>query len=414
MSASRIPMAVWIVAFAGCLIGSLNLGTRTVFGLFQTDVLTDLSMTPSEFGMALAIQNLLWGVATPIMGAVADKYGSMRMLILGAVLYAAGLWVMATAEGLIGFNIGAGLLIGIGMGGVGFGVVLGAVGRRAPAEHRSLILGIASAGGSFGQFYMAPLGQALIEFHGWSDALIFLALIMLIAVPLSVLLARQPLTEDAKPAALRQGAPDGGDQKLGAALGEAYAHPGFVLLTLGFFVCGFQIAFITVHFPKYLELLNIDLRIAAMSLALIGLFNIIGTFACGVLGDKFPKKWVLSWLYALRSLCIIIMLAAPKTETNILVFAAVMGLLWLGTVPLTSGLVATMFGVRYLSMLFGITFLSHQIGSFLGVWLGGYLFETTGSYDWVWYGSVALGFLAAALHLPIAERPVGRAAPQSG
>ena len=402
MSAKRIGLAVWVVAFAGCLIGSLNLGTRTTFGLFQTDILRDLAISPGDFGLAIAIQNLMWGVATPVMGAVADKYGSMRMMILGALLYAAGLWVMGTAESLLGFHVGAGLLIGLGMGGVGFGVVLGAVGRRAPAANRSLILGIASAGGSFGQFYMAPVGQALMEGFGWTGALTTLAAIMLFAVPLAFLLARQPLAEDAKPVQQRQG--QVADITLGEALGGAYRHVGFNLLTLGFFVCGFQVAFITVHFPKYLQILNLDLRVAATALSLIGLANIFGTFICGALGGRFPKKWVLSWLYALRSVCIIAMLALPKTETNILIFAFAMGILWLGTVPLTSGLVAHMFGVRYLSMLFGITFFSHQIGSFLGVWLGGYLYQTTGSYDWVWYGAVALGFAAAALHLPIDEK----------
>ena len=409
MSAKRIGIAVWIVAFAGCLIASLNLGTRTTFGLFQTDILRDLSITPGDFGLALAIQNLLWGVATPFMGAIADKYGSMRMIILGALLYAAGLYVMATADGLLTFHMGAGVLIGLGMGGTGFGVVLGAVGRRVAPEHRSLALGIASAGGSFGQFYMAPVGQVLLEGQGWTGALVSLAAIMLVALPLAFLLARQPLATDATPVDQRQGQTS--DITLGEALGGAYRHVGFNLLTLGFFVCGFQVAFITVHFPKYLEFLNIDLRIAAIALSLIGLCNIVGTFACGILGGKFPKKWVLAWLYFLRSLCIIALLAAPKTEMNILLFAGAMGLLWLGTVPLTSGLVAHMFGVRYLSMLFGITFLSHQVGSFLGVWLGGYLYETTGSYDWVWYGSIALGFAAAALHIPIPEkRPEPQAA----
>ena len=278
-------------------------------------------------------------------------------------------------------------------------------------EHRSLALGIASAGGSFGQFYMAPVGQALMETQGWTGALVSLALICLISIPLGFLMSRQPLAADAKPVSERQATGGTGDLTLGQALGEAYAHVGFILLTLGFFVCGFQVAFITVHFPKYLEILNIDLRIAALSLSLIGLCNIVGTFVCGALGGKFSKKWVLAWLYFLRSLCIIALLIAPKTELNILLFAGAMGLLWLGTVPLTSGLVAHMFGVRYLSMLFGITFLSHQVGSFLGVWLGGYLYETTGSYDLVWYGSIALGIAAAALHIPIDEkRPAAQAA----
>ncbi|HAD85758.1 MAG TPA: MFS transporter [Rhodospirillaceae bacterium] len=411
MSAKRIGIAVWIVAFAGCLIASLNLGIRTTFGLFQTDILRDLSITPGDFGLALAIQNLMWGVATPFAGAVADKFGSMRVLALGAMLYATGLYVMGTADGLMSFHLGAGFLIGIGMSGTGFGVVLGAVGRRVAVEHRSLALGIASAGGSFGQFYMAPVGQALMETQGWTGALVSLALICLISIPLGFLMSRQPLAADAKPVSERQATGGTGDLTLGQALGEAYAHVGFILLTLGFFVCGFQVAFITVHFPKYLEILNIDLRIAALSLSLIGLCNIVGTFVCGALGGKFSKKWVLAWLYFLRSLCIIALLIAPKTELNILLFAGAMGLLWLGTVPLTSGLVAHMFGVRYLSMLFGITFLSHQVGSFLGVWLGGYLYETTGSYDLVWYGSIALGIAAAALHIPIDEkRPAAQAA----
>lgn len=410
MSAKRIGLAIWIVAFAGCLIASLNLGIRTTFGLFQTDILRDLSITPADFGLALAIQNLMWGVATPFVGAIADKFGSMRVMALGALVYASGLWVMATADGLASFHLGAGFLIGLGMSGTGFGVVLGAVGRRAPAERRSLALGIASAGGSFGQFYMAPVGQALLETQGWSGALTALALICLIAIPLAFLLSRQPLAEDALPTAARANGGQSEGLTLGQALGEAYAHVGFILLTLGFFVCGFQVAFITVHFPKYLELLHIDLRIAALSLSLIGLCNIVGTFVCGMLGGRFSKKWVLAWLYALRSLCIIALLLAPKTETNVLLFAGAMGLLWLGTVPLTSGLVAHMFGVRYLSMLFGITFLSHQVGSFLGVWLGGYLYEMTGSYDLVWYGSIVLGFAAAALHIPIPERPAAPAA----
>ena len=411
MSAKRIGIAVWIVAFAGCLIASLNLGIRTTFGLFQTDILRDLSITPGDFGLALAIQNLMWGVATPFAGAVADKFGSMRVLAMGALLYATGLYVMGTADGLMSFHLGAGFLIGTGMSGTGFGVVLGAVGRRVAAEHRSLALGIASAGGSFGQFYMAPVGQALMETQGWTGALVSLALICLISIPLGFLMSRQPLAADAKPVSERQASGGPGDLTLGQALGEAYAHVGFILLTLGFFVCGFQVAFITVHFPKYLEILNIDLRIAALSLSLIGLCNIVGTFVCGALGGKFSKKWVLAWLYFLRSLCIIALLIAPKTELNILLFAGAMGLLWLGTVPLTSGLVAHMFGVRYLSMLFGITFLSHQVGSFLGVWLGGYLYETTGSYDLVWYGSIALGIAAAALHIPIDEkRPAAQAA----
>ncbi|MEK9673329.1 MAG: MFS transporter [Rhodospirillaceae bacterium] len=412
MSTRPMTIGLWLVALAGCAVASINLGTRVTFGLYQTDILRDISITPMEFGFALALQNLVWGLATPVMGAVADKYGSLKMMALGTLLYAAGLWVMGSAESLFAVNVGLGVLVGMGMGGTGFGVVLGAVGRRAPTEHRSTMLGIAAAGGSVGQFYMAPVGQALAASGGWTGALFALAGIMLICIPFAYLMTREPLTEDAR-SATGAGA---NQQNLGQALGEAYGHLGYTLLTLGFFVCGFQIAFITVHFPKYLELigltgaavsvpgLGVSTTLAALSLSAIGFFNIIGTYGCGVLGGKFLKKWILSWLYALRAVCIVVILLSPKTEANILIFAAVMGLLWLGTVPLTSGLVANMFGVRYLSTLFGIVFFSHQVGSFIGVWLGGYLLETTGSYDPVWWGAVALGFIAAALHLPIPER----------
>lgn len=399
-------LAIWFVAFAACLIASLNMGVRATLGLFLTPMTTDLGINREMFALALAIQNLLWGVFTPILGAIADKYGSFRVIFIAACVYGLGLWFMAEGPGVWGLHIGGGVLLGIAMAGTGFGVVLGAVGRRVPVEKRSMALGIASAGGSFGQFYMAPVGQGLLQAHGWEGALVYLGMICLIMIPLGWMLSRQALVTQPS------GAGDKADQTMGEALKEASRHQGFWLLTLGFFVCGYQVAFITVHFPAYLQDLDMPVTLAATALSLIGLFNVIGTYACGVMGGRFTKKWVLAWLYLLRSVVIVAMLLAPKTETNMLIFAAIMGLLWLGTVPLTSGLVAHMFGVRYLSTLFGITFFSHQVGSFLGVWLGGRLFDMTGSYDWVWYSSIALGVVAAALHLPIPEKsPKAAAAP---
>lgn len=410
---SKVGWALWLTAAAGFLIISLNLGIRQTLGLFLSPITTDLSMTREQFALAMAIQNLLWGMFTPLLGAIADKYGSLRVILLGTVVYGLGLWAMAHAETLLIFNLSAGVMLGFALAGTGFGVVLGAVGRRAPVEHRSLALGIASAGGSFGQFYMAPVSQELITGVGWAGALTYLALIILLVLPLSFLLVRQPpAAENERPTTEDERKDPTADQTGGHGLkeawGEAYANRSYWLLTTGFFVCGFQVTFITIHFPAYLQDLNLDITLAAKAIALIGLFNIIGTYACGVLGGKFPKKWVLTWLYVLRALLIGCLLLAPKTELTILVFAAVMGLLWLGTVPLTSGLIATLFGVRYLSTLFGVVFFGHQVGSFSGVWLGGYLYDLTGSYDPVWLISIALGLIAAALHAPIREAPAGR------
>ncbi len=406
-TASRITAAVWLVAVAGCLIASINMGLRGTLGFYLAPMTADLEMTRETFALALAAQNLIWGVFTPVFGVVADKYGSLRVMIAGALLYGAGLFVMGNAESIFEFNVGAGLLIGLAQAGTGFGVVLGAVGRRVPEQHRSLALGVASAGGSFGQFYMTPLGQGLIEAHGWMTSLLYLAAIAMILAPLAYAMTRVKARDEQSASPGDASRPR--ERTLREMLGEAHGHQGYILLTAGFFVCGFQVSFITVHLPAYLRDLAMEPAVAATALSLVGLFNIIGTYGCGWLGGKARKKYVLSWLYFLRALCIAVMLIMPKTELNMLIFAAVMGLFWLGTVPLTSGLVASMFGVRYLSTLFGITFLSHQIGSFLGVWLGGYLYDQTGSYDLVWYGSIGLGIAAALIHLPIPESRPARA-----
>lgn len=388
---------VILVIIAGGLIVSLSMGIRQTFGLFLAPVTGELGIGREAFAFSMAIQQLMWGVFQPLTGMIADKFGTARVLVLGAVVYAIGLVAMSGTESALQLNLGAGVLVGFGMAATGFAVVLGAVGRLVPEKKRSMAFGITTAGGSFGQFIMAPVGQSLIAAQGWSDALLSIAVIAMLMAPLGAVLVGKATSTDGA------GAPV---QSLAEAVAEARRHSGFLFLTLGFFVCGFQVAFVAVHLPAYLTDAGLSAGIGAMALGLIGFFNIIGTFACGALGGHYSKKYLLSSLYLLRALVIAVFLMLPKTETTVLVFASALGLLWLGTVPLTSGLVAQIFGPRYVSTLFGIVFLNHQVGSFIGVWLGGYLFDTTGSYDIVWMASVALGVAAAVLHMPIAEQPL--------
>ena len=383
----------------GAAILSLAMGIRQTFGLFLSPMSLDLNIGREAFALAMAVQNILWGAAQPVAGAIADRYGAGRVLTVGTAAYVAGLLVMSSATSLWGLQLGGGVLVGMAMSCTSFAVVLGAIGRAVPAEKRSMALGIASAGGSFGQFFMAPVGQQLIAAHGWPGALLIMAVLAVVMAPLALALAR-PRAEAAS-----TGGPVR-EQSLGEALGEASRHSGYWYLTLGFFVCGFQVVFVAVHLPAYINDVGLSADLGAMSLALIGFFNVIGTWAAGVLGGRYPKKYLLSTLYVLRSLVIALFLVAPKTETTVLAFAAGIGLLWLGTVPLTSGLVAQIFGVRYLSTLFGLVFFSHQVGSFLGAWLGGLVFDAAGSYDPIWIGSIILGLMAALLHLPIVERPL--------
>ncbi len=397
------------VLVAGALVLTLAMGIRQTFGLFLSPMSIDLGTGREAFGLAMAIQNLLWGALQPVSGMIADKYGPLRVIIVGTVLYVAGLIVMSGAGGTLALTVGGGLLVGMAMSCTSFAVVLGAVGRVVPAERRSMALGVASAGGSFGQFIMAPVGQQLIASLGWPQAFLAMAVLALVMAPLALLLATPRATA-------RGAAPRGGtgiidfEQSLSQAIAEAARHRGFLYLTAGFFVCGFQVVFIAVHLPAYLTDLGLRPGLGATALALIGFFNIIGTWTCGALGGRYPKKLLLASLYTLRALVIALFLIAPKTEAAVLVFAAAMGLLWLGTVPLTSGMVAHIFGVRYMTTLFGIVFFSHQVGSFLGVWLGGIVFDATGSYDAIWIASIIIGLLAALLHLPIPERPLRPAA----
>lgn len=380
----------------GGLILSLAMGIRQTFGLFLPPVTADLALSRESFALAMAVQNLLWGAAQPMVGMIADRFGAGRVVAAGAIAYVAGLLVMSGMEGAAGLQMGGGVLIGLAMAATGFSVVLGAVARRVPEERRSMALGIVSAGGSFGQFAMAPVGQGLIAAQGWQGAFLSMALLAALMVPLALAVAGRPATA---------GRPDGA-ATLRLALSDAIHHRGFLCLTAGFFVCGFQVVFVAVHLPAYLKDLGLPGATAATALALIGIFNIAGTYACGALGGSYPKKWVLAGLYVLRAMVIAVFLAAPKSEMSVYIFASALGFLWLGTVPLTSGLVGTIFGVRYLSTLFGIVFFGHQLGSFLGVWLGGVVYDATGTYDAIWIASIGLGLAAALLHVPIAERPL--------
>ncbi|MDG4604008.1 MAG: MFS transporter [Defluviicoccus sp.] len=407
LTAPRLSTGALLALASGALILTLAMGIRQTFGLFMGPVCLALDIGREQFGLAMAVQNILWGAAQPFAGALADRFGALKVLLAGTLAYTGGLVLMASAGTYAMFQTGAGLLVGLGLSSVSFAVVLGAIGRAVPPQRRSAAFGLASAGGSFGQFAMAPVGQAMIAALGWSQAFLVMAGFALAMAPLALLLVRASsagANAEAAPESFRPTPSPLAEGGLQAALREASRHPGFWYLNAGFFVCGFQVVFIAVHLPSYLADLGLTPDLAAMALALIGFFNIIGTWGCGLLGGHYSKKRLLFALYAVRALTIAVFLAVPKTETTVLAFAAAIGLLWLGTVPLTSGLVGQIFGVRYLSTLFGLVFFSHQVGSFLGVWLGGVVYTWTGSYDAIWLASIVLGVAAAILHLPIREQ----------
>ncbi|HEX7008247.1 MAG TPA: MFS transporter [Alphaproteobacteria bacterium] len=390
---SRMPLMLMISAG---LILFLSLGTRQSFGLYLVPMSQDLGWGREVFSLAIAIQNLVWGLSQPFVGMIADKYGTARTGVVGSILFAIGLYLMATPDSPLDLYIGSGALLGFALSAVTFATVLGAVGRAVPPEKRGAALGIVSAGGSAGQFIMVLINQELLLDYGWS-------LPLMIATCFGLFMAGlfYPLRGRASESVERP-------QSLGAALGEAFRHRGFLYLTAGFFVCGFQITFILTHLPAYVADSAMPGWLGGTALALIGFFNIVGTYGSGVLGDRYRKKYVLSAMYLARAAVIAVFLVVPISPYSVIVFAAAMGLMWLGTVPLTSGLVAQIFGVRYMTTLFGIVFFSHQIGSFLGVWLGGLLYDLAGSYAEVWYVAIVLGVLAAVLHWPIADRPVAR------
>ena len=402
MSASTrvAPLPLWQILLCGACIVTLSMGVRHGFGLWLQPITMERGWTRETFAFALAVQNLAWGIAGPIAGGLADKFGAFRVLIAGALLYAAGLMLMALADTGAAFTGAAGILVGVAQAGVTYAVVYGVIGRNVAPERRSRAMGITAAAGSFGQFLMVPVESALISSFGWQNALYLLGLLVIVIVPLAWGL-REP----------DRGAVAGHTQSIGAALREAFAYPSFRLLTAGYFVCGFQVVFIGVHMPSYLKDRGMDPQVATMALALIGLFNVFGTYAAGEIGQRWPKRYLLSAIYALRAVAIVLFLSLPLTPMSVYVFSSVIGLLWLSTVPPTNAVVAQIFGVQYLSMLGGFVFLSHQLGSFMGVWLGGKLFDATGSYDVVWWISVALGIFAALINLPVRETPIVRGAP---
>lgn len=394
------PGFPWLIIICGSVIALLAFGPRSAMGFFQLPLLADTGWDRTTFGLAMALQNLAWGVSQPIFGALADKYGTWRMLATGGVLYALGLVMMSMPSSPEMLHIGGGVLVGLGVGAGSFGIVLAALARNVAAEQRSFVFGIGTAAGSAGMFIFAPLSQGLIEAVGWSDALIWMSVLML-AIPVLAI----PLRGNA---ASGLASKHEIEQTVAQALREAFSHQSYLLLTAGFFVCGFHVAFITAHFPAYLGDIGIEARYAVIALALIGFFNIIGSLASGIIGQKYSKPIFLALLYIGRSIVLTVFLLLPQTPASVIVFSILMGLLWLSTVAPTNALVAIMFGTRHLGLLGGIVFFSHQIGSFLGVWLGGYLYDVLGSYDPVWWLGVGLGLLAAIVHWPIKERAVER------
>ena len=403
-SAAPSSSAGWrtpaVIIVCGCVIALLGLGPRSSLGFFLTPMSQLHNWGRDVFAFALAIQNLLWGVGQPFAGAIADRYGPTRVLAGGALLYAAGLFLMAYSTTPTTLTLSAGVLIGFGLSGCSFTIVVGAFGKLLPDAWRSTAFGLGTAAGSFGQFLFSPLAVALIGSVGWYGALIVFSVLMLIILPLSIVLAAPP-----KSAAAAAAAPA---QSYKQALAEAFGHRSYVLLVLGFFTCGFQLAFTTVHLPAYLLDRGLSAQVGGWTVAAIGLFNIVGSITSGYLGSRMPKRYILSIIYFGRAASIAAFVLLPVTTTSTLIFGAVTGLLWLSTVPPTSSLVAVMFGTRWLAMLFGIAFFSHQVGGFLGVLLGGLAYDHFGTYDPVWWLGVGFGVLSAIINLPIVEKPVAR------
>ena len=389
---ARAAVPLPLIILAGCIIAAIGFGTRGTMGLFTVPLTADLGLSREEWGMAMAIQNLVWGVVQPFAGGFADRYGTARVLIAGAIVYSAGLLLMAVSPTASMLYLSAGVVTGAGIAICSFSVVMAAFGRSVPPEKRSFVFGVATAASSMGQFIFAPLGQGFISSFGWQSALVYLGLIFLLVIPLSTFLRGRT-----------ESAPGQADLPFMQALASAWGFGSYRLLVIGFFVCGFHLAFVTVHMPAYLVQCGLSPEVGGWSIAVIGLFNVVGSLLSGYLGGRLPKQLLLATIYFSRAVAIALFVFLPVTEFSAYVFAAVIGLLWLSTVPLTAGLVSLFFGARYLGMLYGIAFLSHQIGSFVGVWLGGVVFDQTGRYDLVWYLGILLGLASAAIHLPIKE-----------
>jgi MFS family permease len=393
------PLSLTQVLICGAAIVTLSMGIRHGFGLWLQPITQAQGWGRQEFGFAMAIQNLSWGFMGIFAGMVADRFGAFRVIALGALVYGVGLLGMAWSTDPWVFALFTGVIIGTAQAGTTYAVIYGVIGRNVPAERRSWAMGVAAAAGSFGQFLMVPIEGLLISQMGWQTALVMLAAAAMLIIPLALGLREPALNA---PGQVKR------DQTIGQALKEAFKYPSFQLLMAGYFVCGFQVVFIGVHMPSYLKDHGLGPQVASYALALIGLFNVFGTYISGTLGQKMAKKNILAFIYIARSVAIVLFLLAPLTPTSVYVFSGVMGLLWLSTVPPTNAAVAQIFGISHLSMLSGFIFFSHQIGSFMGVWLGGYLYDKTGSYDIVWYLAIALGVFAALVNLPVRESPIER------
>ncbi len=390
---SSVQRSATVVITASIVVLLIAMGVRATFGLLMQPMGLDKGFSRETFSLAFAIQNLVWGLGAPLFGALSDKYGSGRTIALGALLYAIGLLSMGYSDSAATLYLSAGVLVGLGQGGTTFGVILGVVARAVPPERRSLALGMASAGGSAGQFLMVPFAQQLIAQFDWHTALLLLSVAASFGMPLALLLQGR--------------AAAGADQlhqSLSAAFRQALGHRSYHFLFWSFFVCGFHVSFITLHLPSFVVDGGLSAFDGALAIGLIGLFNVVGSYGCGWLGGRYSKKNLLGSIYALRAVFIALLLLFPLTPLVLYVFAAGIGLLWLGTVPLTSGLIGQIYGLRYTATLYGLVFLGHQIGSFIGVWLGGWTFERFGSYDLVWWLGIALALAAAALSWPIDER----------
>jgi MFS family permease len=389
-----------VIILCGCVMAILSFGPRSALGFFLTPMSQDNGWGRDVFSLALAMQNLLWGVAQPFAGAIADRYGALRVLAGGAFMYVLGLALMAHSQSPAMLELSAGVLLGFGLSGCSFNVVLAAFGKLLPERWRSLAFGAGTAAGSFGQFLFSPLAVALKDVYGWQSALMIFAGLCVIMLPLSFALAtaRNVATTGAASQSLKQ------------AVSEAFAHRSYMLLVLGFFTCGFQLAFITIHMPAYLADKGLSATVGGWTIAVIGLFNIVGSLASGWLGARLPKRYILSVIYLIRALAVLAFIAFPVTPASAITFGAVMGLMWLSTVPPTNALIAMMFGTRWLAMLAGFAFFSHQVGGFLGVWIGGLAYERTGSYDVVWWLSILFGVMSALVNLPIIEKPIQRIA----
>ncbi len=398
MSQYKKLLSFAIIAASALL--AINFGFRSSLGLFLKPISESFGYGREIFAFSLALQNLFWGLFQPLAGAIADKYGTAKVIILGSMLYALGLYITGTADGFIDLHLGAGILIGMGISGTGLGVVLPAMARMVRPEKRAFALGIGTAAGSAGQFLLIPVAREFLVTYGWQLALVIMAI-----GSLSMILFTPVFKDDKKTDTKTDGA---SEQNLREALKEASKHFHYWLLIAGFFVCGFQLAFITVHMPAYLADKGFDSSVAAISLSIIGLCNIVGSLTAGHLSGIYSKKWILAFIYGARSIVIVLFLVFPISIFSVYAFSFATGFLWLATVPPTSGLVAQMFGLKYMGTLYGIVFLNHQIGSFTGVWLGGYLFDTTGSYNQVWWWAAIIAAITAIIHVFIDERPVER------